>query len=445
MRLAKQVRLVLTYDCPHNCNYCYNDIRPQMNRSKYVTSESSHADSSPEKISQIVAESARNGISEICITGGEPLMRKDLFYAGLQAAKDWAFHISVNTNLVLVNEDDIKALKDANANILTSMPHYTREGFNRMTNSVNYDKFLGKLWLSREYGLNLAANMVLTKENWQDVYEEGKFLYQAFGVKKFSGSPIIAADKSHLSKMLSAKEVEKAFDMLLKLRDDFGLDVACSSQMVPCFSKTPEKYAEFTSGCSMIRSEISILADGKVKACDSIPMIYGNIFESPLETLISSMDPFMPYENLSLHASVPEVCKPCAEVVGCRGGCRMASKVAFGDYKAQNPYFLQALDRMITGKYVELPDFSRGSLELVLPEQGSHRDDLLLFVSNENKFSQEEQALIAIVAQEVGKSQIFDPNFVRIKYKINSFIFDDFLSKMNELSFIRRPKNDDAC
>ncbi|MDC0358697.1 radical SAM protein [Oligoflexia bacterium] len=438
MKIAKQIKIVLGYDCPHKCSYCYQ-VKPAAATSSVKTPVKDRLKSSPEKVEQIVAVCAENGATDLSFTGGEPLRYRDLLYAGIQVAYQWNCFASINTNLIGLREDDLLRFKEAEiVGLFTSMPNFVKEKYNAITGTNNYDKFLTALTLCRQHNLNTSINMVVSKLNWQDVYDTGRRLHEEFGIINFSASPIYATSRNHLEYMLTAEEIETVFDMLMQLRDQHRMHVTTLRSMVPCFSSTPEKYTQFTRGCGIVRTELTVLSDGTVRACDAITSSFGNALKEPLVDIVARMDDFLPYGSGQLYKVAPDGCHSCAELIRCRGGCRSEANAINGSLSSPNPYYTKPLQNKIFPDYVDLPDYSVGKIRLNIA------DDILDDIHAANtpvvrtELTSEERSLLALLSTESDERNIVDPNKFRIKHRLANDLFSAFLEKMSRKHLIEK-------
>ena len=431
------MKMVLDYTCQHKCEHCYNPGRtPNLAAPLTVTS-------TPSTVRQIIAECGRNGVTNMNFTGGEPLLHRDLLYEGLRASHEWNMYCSVNTSLIALNEKDIDVFQEVNiVGLNVSMPHHRAEEFNRITASKNYDRFIDRLNLCKKRDQVVTVNTVVTKNTWQDTYEAGKFLHEEFGLLNFGASPVYPSSVEHVGLMLEPAQVEKVYDMLFQLKEDFGMNTGTFRAVVPCFSETPEKYIEFTRGCGMVRTELTLLANGEVKACDAFPMKYGNMLERPLDEVLDSTDPFLPYEDGTLFKAFPSECEPCSEKLHCRGGCRIEALVVNGSVDAPNPYFRQPLEAGLFPEYVELPDWTVGLLQVAIPEQqtGQLENGIPIYEGcGRDLFSPEELALLHLLQLEKRKNHPVDANMFRIQNRLRDDLLRAFLSKLSDNALIDRP------
>lgn len=99
-RAPQYVTLELSYGCNLRCLHCFNP-----------THAASPRELSDAEIVRLLGELAALGALDVCLTGGEPLLRPGLF-ALIEAAKGLGLSVSLNTNATLVAPGRARRLKD---------------------------------------------------------------------------------------------------------------------------------------------------------------------------------------------------------------------------------------------------------------------------------------------------------------------------------------------
>ncbi|MFH1678355.1 MAG: radical SAM protein [Candidatus Omnitrophota bacterium] len=98
--------LVVTYKCNYHCKMCDLPLRDEQLQKQGLKELST-----PE-LKQILRDFAGLGISGVGFTGGEPLLRSDIFEL-LKYTKDLGMITHLNTNGFLLNEENIKKILNA--------------------------------------------------------------------------------------------------------------------------------------------------------------------------------------------------------------------------------------------------------------------------------------------------------------------------------------------
>lgn len=305
------LQIEVTENCNHNCFYCYNHWRTDDPSKNKMTVENA------KKLTSILDKDIKP--FGITITGGEPMLNLP---AVLEIAKgNIKRGYSLNSNLTILGEDKLNSLLEVNSNfgIMASLPHFESEKFREIVGRKTLPKFYENLRRVVDSGIAVTVNMVTNKLSKDSVYEQGKFLYEEFGLTSFAATPALKPSMRKMGEKddycLSNDEVAKSLDDLLRLKDDFGMDVQVLEVIPPC--SLPEHLrGKFDNSCSAGRSTIQIGYNGDVRSCGFSPYSEGNIFKEDFSKIWDRFDPY------KLNEHVPDDCKECEEVYTCLGGCR---------------------------------------------------------------------------------------------------------------------------
>jgi GeoRSP system SPASM domain protein len=88
------------------------------------------------------------------------------------------------------------------------------------------------------------------------------------------------------------------------------------------------------AGCQAGNSMAYISPEGNVCPCPSMPIVLGNLNETPLKTILSSA---FKKELVKSLRKPPEECLGCGEIEHCAGGCRGRTNVLKGSMELHDP------------------------------------------------------------------------------------------------------------
>ena len=151
----------LTYRCPLACVYCSNPTDFDRHRPELETSE----------WLDVITAAEALGVVQLNLSGGEPLLRKDL--EQLVARAD---HLQLYTNLITsglpLERSRLGDLRDAGlANVQLSIQDANAEGSERISGKVSFEHKLQVARWVKELRLPLTLNFVLHRENLARVGE----------------------------------------------------------------------------------------------------------------------------------------------------------------------------------------------------------------------------------------------------------------------------------
>src|SRR5689334_18737528 len=147
----------LSYQCPLHCPYCSNpvDIGGERFRDELET----------EHWLRAFREARRLGVLQLALTGGEPMLRRDLvdLCAGARAAGLYSSLITAGT---LFTRAAAQALKDAGLDhVQISIQSPDPEENDRIAGNRSFEKKIAAARFAKELDFPLTINCVLHRQN----------------------------------------------------------------------------------------------------------------------------------------------------------------------------------------------------------------------------------------------------------------------------------------
>ncbi|WP_292471522.1 GTP 3',8-cyclase MoaA [Methanolobus sp.] len=254
-RTVRSLRMSITDRCNLNCIYCHNEGHIGHSREMPV-----------DTIVNIVEAASQFGIDRLKLSGGEPLLRKDLEEAltRLPDMKD----ISLTTNAVLLR-DRASSLKEAGLNrVNISLDTLDPEKYHQITNCPKgtFDKVIDGIHEAVDSGLTpVKLNMVLLKDlNDNEIADmldftrsyNGDVILQLIELMDFRDLPQYRIDASEVERSLFAVSSGVKVRELHK-RKKYVINGA-EVEFV-----RPVDNTEFCANCNRLR----VTADGQLKPC----------------------------------------------------------------------------------------------------------------------------------------------------------------------------------
>ncbi len=148
------LRISLTELCNLRCTYCMPAEGIQLSPKSHIMSF--------DEIYTIAKTFVDYGVTKIRLTGGEPLVRKDVEVI-LKKLSTLPVELSITTNAVIVDKY-IDVLKECNIkNINVSLDSLKAEKFNTITRRNHFDKVYQNILLLIKERFNVKLNAVLIK------------------------------------------------------------------------------------------------------------------------------------------------------------------------------------------------------------------------------------------------------------------------------------------
>ena len=398
LSLPLTAQLEITDFCNHRCVHCYNlDSEVQNRPSRKVSDET---------VLACAQKLIDNQIFSVIVTGGEPLIKKELTKKVILLLKENHTKVALNTNLTLADDDFIQFLKEQKVGVLTSCPSGEESSFAKLVGIDNYKLFESKIKKLVDAGVRFTVNMVVTKDNLHEVRLTAEKM-KALGCKSFAATPMgLNVEYPRLDLLLSVADVRRVIADLLWIEENLKMRVDILEALPKCVF--PEdvlkgKHSFLNRKCQAGRTVIAVSCNGDVRPCAHNPYSYGNLLKEDLRDIWRQMSEWRSAKY------VPEECKDCSWLNRCNGGCRTSARVYSGDWDKK--------DMWCTGKLtMQAPRNEQPEIEL-LP------DTQLQIVENVKIRHEDENAYVIY-------------NVTDDVYCMVNQTFHDFVISLQELSII---------
>lgn len=322
------MQLEITDKCNFRCRHCYHldfdcDIHSQ--------------DIPDDQVILMAEKMVEARIFGITVTGGEPLVRKELVKWLVEYFKKCDVDVSLNTNLLLLDQATLDHLMTNRLNhMLISCPSTDPELYNFMTGGGNLTRFFDKLRMVIDHGQGFAVNMVVNQNNFHDIRKTATCLHK-IGVKLFGATPMgLNLQNPDLEHLLRREQVAALSEELMWIKENIGMDVDIFEAMPKCvFPDWVKDKAPYfiRRKCQAGKTIASIANNGDVRPCSHNPDVYGNILYEPLEAIWDKMKEWRDGRK------TPERCRECKLEGKCHGGCRITARAyTNGDCKGEDPW-----------------------------------------------------------------------------------------------------------
>ncbi len=260
-RVHDYLRISLTDKCNLRCTYCCPVDLP---KGFYAGAQKMSAD----EIEKIVSVFVSEGVNKIRLTGGEPLIRKDVKEIIARLSK-YPVELAITTNGVFVDEF-IETFKEARIHsVNVSLDTLKREKNILITRRNEYDRVSGNINLLLENNFHVKVNVVVMKgvndDEIPDFIEWTK--QQPVHVRFIEFMPF-AGNQWNKEKVFSHKEILKVISSdyeFINLPN--GKNDTAKKYFVPkhkgTFAVISTMSEPFCSGCNRMR----LTTDGKMKNC----------------------------------------------------------------------------------------------------------------------------------------------------------------------------------
>jgi len=336
-----------TYACNLKCKHCYASAGVPLSNEMSLN----------EKI-KAARKLADAGVTAVAFSGGEPLVKKDVFTV-MEELRERGVFVAVATNGTLIDREMARRLKEAGAGFIQiSLDGATPEVHDEFRGVPGaYERTLQGIRNCVEEGLFVEISTTATKINYEEVpriadlcEELGVNWYMIFNfVPTGRGRFIVENDLTpeererllrHLwRRMKDRRKVEYLSTAPQFARVALQEEGEEGVKKIPGHFYNPELYGQleslgaFIGGCGAGRMYAALEPDGSVQPCVFMPLKVGNMREESFEEL---WDHHPVFETLRDRDRLKENCRSCPYRDYC-GGCRARAYGYFRDITAPDP------------------------------------------------------------------------------------------------------------
>jgi MoaA/NifB/PqqE/SkfB family radical SAM enzyme len=260
VRTLRSVELAVTWICNLDCKFCYaEDLMKAQKRPPDMTVET---------VAKLTRDARDLGMIHVNVTGGEPMVRKDIYDVVDAIPKDVV--VSLVTNSTLITKEKIDRLKSVGlSTIQMSYGGYYLKSFKR--DLARY---------CVEQGISVTLSVVNIKDERPNI--------------------------EHAFEMAEEDDFSVLFNYPM-IYNNVGLDSEYYWKMR--YHPRCREDNMFWSGknrCPAGTHKLYVTNDGDVMTCDRIHAIYGNIADEPLADIHKRMDDkFIQHKSFCLLETCP--------------------------------------------------------------------------------------------------------------------------------------------
>ena len=321
--LPWEVMIEVTSKCNFKCRFCFNKI-------SFAKDNRNIKEFSTAYVKKIIDNIAQAGIKIIRFTGGEPLLRKDIFEL-LKHAKNKGLEVRLNTNASLINKRAVEKLKGIVDNVLIPIESYNNKKESEITGYPDsLKKKIKAIELLKKARISvIRAGTVAAKENILNFDKIAQLISKLPLDEWEFYRPIPVSGKEELN----SKLVKYFVDKLIDLRKNTEKAIFIANALPFCAIKDLNKINNVSKGGLFDDGHTRLVIDPR-NFVKPHYFMDENIGET-LNILGAWQSPFMKkMRNLEY---LPKQCKNCNFVFKCRGGSRQIAKMLFGKYQAADP------------------------------------------------------------------------------------------------------------
>jgi radical SAM protein with 4Fe4S-binding SPASM domain len=348
----------LTYRCNLACEHCYLDAgaKPLVGTDNFAD----RSELGTEECFGVVDQLAAFAPEAVTIlTGGEPLLRRDLLEIVRRAAERGLW-VVVGTNGVRITENVGQRLAEAGARGLSLSLDAVdpdrharfRMGRGAWTNTVQGAEILNRV------GLPFIVQTTAGSHNLDELEAIADFAHERLAAKVWNLYFLVPTGRGQFISDITPAQYDDVLASLYRIQRKYAGRMLVNAKCAPHYIKTVlEKadsvpvpvgseadgpwsgpspirtYSGGAGGCPAGTHYMGIRPNGDVTPCPYLPVFAGNLRRSPLADLWASSELFA---GIRRRTSLGGRCGEC-EMNGHCGGCRARAYGMTGDLMAEDP------------------------------------------------------------------------------------------------------------
>jgi len=342
----------LTDRCNLSCTHCYSMSGPRRTTEGELTTAEALG---------LIDDLAEMHIPLILFTGGEPLIREDIWELAQHTEKK-GIKVALSTNGTLITTEVARRIKESGIEYAgISLDGATALTHDRFRNSPGaFEKTISAFAACKETGLRCGVRVTLTKENCQEL-EALVDLALALGASRFCLYWLVPTGRgidSYTRLQLDRDEVIDALSLLYRKakktdpaamefltvdapQDCIHLLASMEQDGSPDLAEARELLQSLNGGCSAGTRVANIDSHGNVYPCQfarSKEFLVGNVRHQPFSRIWADAANPVLARFREKQARFGGRCAGCNYRDLCGGGCRVRAHAMNGDFLAEDPF-----------------------------------------------------------------------------------------------------------
>lgn len=301
----------VTKECNLHCEHCYRSSGPEAKQKDELNTREGK---------KLLSEIAKAGFRIIIFSGGEPLLRDDIFEL-VTHAREQNLRPVFGSNGTLITPEIAHHLKEVNtAAVGISLDSIEQEKHDRFRGvQGSWEKAVRGIKNCREAGIPVQINSTIMNYNYQEI-DKIIDLAVKLGVRSYSPFFLVPTGRGQEIEKdsVTPDRYHQLIEYIMHKRTEVDLEI--KPTCAPQFLVVAEQMGlnlRYTRGCLAGISYCCILPDGRVDVCPYLSLQAGHVREKPFDEIWDNSEVFAELRSENYSGN----CGRCDHTDIC-GGCR---------------------------------------------------------------------------------------------------------------------------
>lgn len=326
----------ITRRCNLECTHCYLPAKTKNERSLAPAPDELTGKEALQLIDQIAAV---NPEVMLILSGGEPLLREDLFDLSAYASGK-GMMVVLGSNGLLIDDAVARKMRQSGVSGISISLDSVGPGIHDTVRSCNgaWERAVAAIAHCNNAGLSVQINTVVTKKNCDQLPELIDYS-RGLGAKVFSPFFLVCTGRGEELTDITPQEYERVLSLIVESQgrqNDMMIRTRCAPTVRRIsHEKNPESplLKMGAGGCLAGRSYCRIAPEGDVTPCPYMPLSAGNVREHSFQDIWNNSGIFNSLRTPALKGK----CNACTYRLLC-GGCRARAYAVHKDYLEADPW-----------------------------------------------------------------------------------------------------------
>lgn len=305
-----------TYRCNLRCSHCYLDTNA-------LTKQSAKELNTQEGLRLIDQMAELNPNLLLILTGGEPLLRNDIYELASHASQK-GMMVVLGTNGNLIDDDIARKLKESGVTgvgiSLDSVEPGRHDQFRGIPNA--WDDTLNGIEACRRQGIEFQIQTTVTRENFHEIPDIVEFSYN-LGARVFNLFFLVCTGKGQDLTDITPQQYDQALHQLFDIQKKYQGKMMVGAKCAPHYRRIVYEHDSasplvraYAGGCPAGTHYCRITPEGDVTPCPYMPNVSGNVREKTFGEIWKGAENFQTLRDATLHGrcgvcEFQDICKGC--------------------------------------------------------------------------------------------------------------------------------------